>query len=239
MSFLRCLAFVALPFVACSLPVDRQPVIPRAALAPPAPPPIVRPLPEPGDPGAKLGRYRLTYYWIARQPEADRGRVALRDRRGRVIARVSRAFARRLRMQGTGVLTDGRVINIAGGCRKTRRCYTILGEGTPFGIGARGRALTPFRSVAAPPHLRIGSVLYIPELDGREIPGGGGEVHDGCVIADDRGGGIKGRQLDLFALGRGNYEAFHGRDLVRVTVHRGGERCADLAARPVRIASSN
>jgi 3D (Asp-Asp-Asp) domain-containing protein len=222
------------------MPPERQPVIPRAALAPPPPAPTVVPLPEPepGDPGARLGRYRLTYYWIARQLEGDRGGVALRDRRGRVIARVSRRFARRLRMQGTGVLTDGRLINIAGGCRKTRRCYTILGDDTPFGIGARGRALEPFRSVAAPPHLRIGSVLYIPELDGREIPSTG-EVHDGCVIADDRGGGIRGRQLDLFALRRANYKAFHGRDLVRVTVHRGGDRCADLAKEPVRIASSN
>jgi len=189
------------------------------------------------DSGRTMGRYQLTYYHIADQPENDRSRaVALRDRRGRVLARVSRKYAARVLMQGTGRLRDGRLINIAGGCQKTERCYHILDESIRYGMGARNRALRPFRSVAAPPHIAIGTVLYIPELDGLAIPGGlpnGNRVHDGCVIAEDRGGGIQGRQLDLFTFNGTRYKLFHRKNkIVRVTVRRGGDRCKAFADKP-------
>lgn len=236
MSLFRCTPFAALPFLACSgLPHHTEPVLapissslpsevePPAAALPPAP----RARPKPG---AALGRFRLTYYWMARQPAKARSRgVALRDRRGHVIARVSRRFARKVRLEGTGVLRDGRVVNVAGGCRRSRRCYTVLDATTPFGIGARERPLWPFRSVAAPPRVAVGTKLYIPELDGVRVPGPwpqGGYVHDGCVVADDRGGGIKGRQLDLFMARRSTYDAFKHHRLTRVHVYRGGARCA-------------
>jgi hypothetical protein len=52
-----------------------------------------------------------------------------------------------------------------------------------------------------PKVIKLGSLLYIPLLEGRTMPGRapwGGYVHDGCVTADDTGGGIEGHQLDLF-----------------------------------------
>lgn len=196
----------------------------------------VLPAPE-AESGKRMGRYRLTYYHVARQDPADRSRaVAIRDRRGKVLARVSRKFYRRLLLQGTGRLTDGRLINVAGGCRKTRRCYHVLGDDVEYAIGAHQTELRPFRSVAAPPFIAFGTVLYIPELDGLPVPGGlanGNRVHDGCVVAEDRGGGIRGRHLDLFTADATRYRLFQRRNkIVRVTVHRGGERCAEFADRP-------
>ena len=39
----------------------------------------------------------------------------------------------------------------------------------------------------------------------------GGFVHDGCVVADDTGGGIDGNQLDLFVGRRGYYLGVSGK----------------------------
>jgi 3D (Asp-Asp-Asp) domain-containing protein len=242
MSYPRCILWLAL-VSACSSGApasDHPPASKPARPATPAPSvrvDIVADEIEPAEElesGKRLGRYQLTYYHIANQADGDVSRaVALRDRRGRIIARVSRKFSRRLLMQGTGRLRDGRLINIAGGCRKTRRCYHILDDDLRFGMGAASTSLRPFRSVAAPPHIRLGTVLYIPELDGLPVPGGmlnGNRVHDGCVVAEDRGGGIKGRQLDLFTFTGTRYRLFHRKNkIVRVTVHRGGDRCKAFA----------
>jgi hypothetical protein len=55
--------------------------------------------------------------------------------------------------------------------------------------------------------VKLGSLLYVPLLEGRTMPGRapwGGFVHDGCVVADDTGGHIDGHRLDLF-VGRKAY----------------------------------
>ena len=55
--------------------------------------------------------------------------------------------------------------------------------------------------------MKLGSLLYVPLLEGRTMPGRppwGGYVHDGCVVADDTGGHIDGHRLDLF-VGRKAY----------------------------------
>lgn len=245
MSYPRCMVLAALFGCSTGAPLADKHPPPRVKAGPTAEivvdeiePLAADPEPEPEpESGKRLGRYQLTYYHVARQRPDDRSRaVPLRDRRGKVLARVSRKFSRRLQMQGTGRLTDGRLINVAGGCRKSKRCYHVLADDIEYGIGARNKPLQPFRSVAAPPHIAFGTVLYIPELDGLAVPGGmqdGSYVHDGCVVAEDRGGGIRGRQLDLFTADGNRYRLFHRRNkIVRVTVHRGGERCAELADQP-------
>jgi 3D (Asp-Asp-Asp) domain-containing protein len=122
------------------------------------------------------------------------------------IAEVSREFASQLALQGTGKLRDGRVLNIWGACKCERSpCFKVTEA--QWGTGGSGRALQPFRSVAVDPKLiKLGSLLYVPILEGRLMPGRapwGGFVHDGCVVADDVGGGIKDKQLDLFVGRRG------------------------------------
>ena len=117
------------------------------------------------------------------------------------ISEVSREFATQLALQGTGKLRDGRVVNIWGECRcEQSPCFKVTAA--TWGTGGTGRPLQPFRTVAVDPKVvKLGSLLYVPMLEGMQMPGRppyGGFVHDGCVVAEDVGGGIKGTQLDLF-----------------------------------------
>jgi 3D (Asp-Asp-Asp) domain-containing protein len=117
------------------------------------------------------------------------------------IADVSREFAAQLSLQGTGKLRDGRVLNWWGPCSCERSpCFQVVKN--QWGTAGNGRTLQPFRTVAVDRSLiKLGSLLYVPALEGRTMPGRqpwGGFVHDGCVVADDTGGGIRGQQIDLF-----------------------------------------
>jgi 3D (Asp-Asp-Asp) domain-containing protein len=125
------------------------------------------------------------------------------------IADVTESFADQLALQGTGKLRDGRVVNVWGKCKcgDARRCFKVTGR--KWGNSGTGRPLEPFRTVAVDPkQVKLGSLLYLPALDGMTMPGRGpigGFKHDGCVAADDTGGGIDGRQLDLFVGRRAFY----------------------------------
>ncbi len=129
------------------------------------------------------------------------------------IAEVSREFGMQLDIQGTGKLRDGRVLNVWGRCACDRSpCFKVTKA--QWGTGGNGHALQPFRTVAVDPKvIKLGSLLHIPLLEGRQMPGRapwGGFIHDGCVIADDVGGGIKGRQLDLFVGRKGWFLGMSG-----------------------------
>jgi 3D (Asp-Asp-Asp) domain-containing protein len=128
------------------------------------------------------------------------------------IADVTPEFASQARLQGTGMLRDGRLINIASRCECDRKpCFQVLSEKVQWGTAGTGRPLQPFRTVAVDPKVvKLGSLIHVPLLEGRTMPGRapwGGYVHDGCLVADDTGGGIDGHQLDLFV---GKRAWFHG-----------------------------
>lgn len=149
------------------------------------------------------------------------------------VAEVSREFASALTLQGTGKLRDGRVINVWGKCSCERSpCFKITEN--QWGTGGGGRPLQPFRTVAVDPRVvKLRTLLYVPILDGRTMPGRppwGGFVHDGCVIADDTGGGIDGNQLDLFVGRKGYYLGVSGSAgshawAKHVPVYDGASRC--------------
>jgi 3D (Asp-Asp-Asp) domain-containing protein len=190
----------------------------------------------PGEAGKRKGIFKLTYYWMAAETRGGR-KVQLYNKHCRPVAKVSRAFERQLRLEGGGVLRNGRVLTYSGRCRCPHSpCYRAARRGHRWGTGVRERPLSPFRSVAVDPrHVSIGTTLYIPELDGLIMPGRkpwGGFVHDGCVVADDQGGGVRGRQVDLFSARKGHYRALQRRHrLKKVTVFEGGERCQSLTRR--------
>lgn len=130
------------------------------------------------------------------------------------IAETTREFAYELNMQGTGKLRDGRVVNVWGKCNcPTSPCWRVTEQ--QWGTAGTGRPLQPFRTVAVDPKLiRLGSLLHIPLLEGRTMPGRppwGGFVHDGCVVADDTGGAIRDRQIDFFVGRRGWFLGMSGR----------------------------
>ena len=160
--------------------------------------------------------------------------VPLNDQACVPLAHVTRAFAAQVSMQGTGKLRDGRLVNVATRCQCGRPCFHIVPSHREWGTGGSGRSLVPFRSVAVDPAVvKMGSMLYIPALDGARMPGPrgvGGFVHDGCVVAVDTGGGIDGHQLDLFVGRRAYYKALARRGgshswSKRVEVWNGNGRC--------------
>lgn len=175
-----------------------------------------------------LGNFNMTYYWVAAQKR--KGNEPIVDKKCKRIARVSKSFKRRLSLEGSGILKDGRTISTAGGCKCDGPCYFMPEETHKWGAGVAQRPLAPFRSIAVDPReIKIGTSLYVAELDGLTMPGAGAEggfVHDGCVVADDRGGGVRGKQIDFFAGRRDHYENFFSRHKIKtVQVYPGGERC--------------
>jgi 3D (Asp-Asp-Asp) domain-containing protein len=176
-----------------------------------------------GYPLSKDLGFQLTFYTLAfeaehqdpiglvpvgtpRSPVSQRTWTELYTREGYFIARVRERFAWSLRMEGSGVMLDGRLFNWAGPCNYGYgTCFQEVDtKQYPFGRGAGQRALIPFKSVAVDPRLiRLGETLYFPELDGIPLPDG--SIHDGCVRADDVGGAIKKRHIDFFVVTYQNY----------------------------------
>ncbi len=152
--------------------------------------------------------FALRFYWLAMQDRHldmyDENDIYTRS--GELLGSFTEKFLKSLRLEGSGLLSDGRVINYHGRCRYgTGTCYQVLDPEThPYGRGAGRRPLVPFRSVAIDPRLvPIGEPLYIPEFDGMQLPDG--SIHDGCVRADDTGGGIKKRKMDFFVVSYDNF----------------------------------
>jgi 3D (Asp-Asp-Asp) domain-containing protein len=199
--------------------------------APPPPAPAVKvqvEQPPPSDEPKQVGQFSITFYYVigedevvgkakaandnaegtelaAVAPEPDL--TTIYDPKCEPIADVSLDFAKALELQGTGKLRDGRMLNVAGRCHCDRTpCFQVTP--TQWGTAGTGKPLQPFRTVAVDPKVvKLGSLLYVPLLEGRVMPGRppwGGYVHDGCVVADDTGGHIDGNRLDLF-VGRKAY----------------------------------
>jgi 3D (Asp-Asp-Asp) domain-containing protein len=184
----------------------------------------------------QLGQFTITFYYVIGEDEVTTKpvMVAANDNRGNtgsdgdteltaitpdlvtlyagggtceLIAEVSKEFASQLALQGTGKLHDGRVLNIWGACNCNHSpCFKVTQA--QWGTAGSGKPLQPFRTVAVDPKVvKLGSLLYVPLLEGRTMPGRqpwGGYVHDGCVVADDTGGHISGNRIDLF-VGRKAY----------------------------------
>jgi 3D (Asp-Asp-Asp) domain-containing protein len=162
-----------------------------------------------------LGAFRLTYYRLAEaqavRTEPAPGWVPVHGRDcARVLAWVPEAFHSDLGLQGSGLLPDGRLLNFEERCpcavptsRGERICYAELKRTDfPFGRGAQWKRqsfwLQPMRSAAVDPGvIPIGTVVYVPALEGRLLEHG--MAHNGCIRAEDTGRAIRGRHVDLFA----------------------------------------
>jgi 3D (Asp-Asp-Asp) domain-containing protein len=168
-------------------------------------------------------QWALRFYWLTRETDYDdappdsiprRGACSLPAHRwvelytndGYFFSRVPERYACSLKLEGSGLMRDDRIVNYTGACKfGYGTCFEQLDvTDFPFGRGAGLRPLIPFKSVAVDPRVvPLGEPLYIPEFDGMVLPDG--SIHDGCVRADDTGGGIKGRKLDFFVVTYGNF----------------------------------
>jgi 3D (Asp-Asp-Asp) domain-containing protein len=182
--------------------------------------------------GMPKGSAQLTYYWVASQSDySGANDTILCDVSAATLATVPLKFAQALALEGTGRLTDGRLLNIGGSCAcpsGMTTCYIVLDPAKyPWGVGAASRALAPYRSVAVDKtFIPLGTHLYVPELDGVQMPASYGFVHDGCLSADDVGGGITGAHLDFFVAEKANYLTLDGMlNLTSVTVFANPPRC--------------
>lgn len=191
-----------------------------------------------GVPLVGKGEWALRYYWMASQDRyndsvfrKDYAEERIYNKRGFFLGTFPLRFARALLMEGSGLLSDGRVLGYAGRCRfGFGYCFTEMNPLThPYGRGAGYRPLIAFRSVAIDPELvPIGEPIYIPEFDGMRLPSG--LIHDGCVRADDTGGNIKKQKLDFFVVTYENFRFLKDRLLGGpfITPHIEHPRCQYL-----------
>jgi 3D (Asp-Asp-Asp) domain-containing protein len=162
-----------------------------------------------GYPIADKEGFRLSFYWIAYESDYanESYNTAIYTRAGYYIGSFPSAFVFELKLEGSGILRDGRVLNYDGECNYGMgTCFKTLAlDQHPLGAGVQGRPLEPFRSIAVDPRfIPIGATVYVPELVGVLLPDG--TRHDGCLRADDMGGAIKEHKLDFFVESYNNFK---------------------------------
>jgi len=152
-----------------------------------------------------------TYYKLAVEDEHSGPRTTdIFTPAGDLIATVRPGFAFDLSLEGSGKLSDGRIVNYSAVCSHgtpgyhgVTSCYRVLdAQQYPWGRG-HGVPVEPLRSVAVDSSvIPYGTTVYIHEFDGLQIPlisGAGGFTHDGLFRAEDSGGGIRGNHIDIYA----------------------------------------
>jgi 3D (Asp-Asp-Asp) domain-containing protein len=161
-----------------------------------------------GGGGRVLGTFRNTYYDFPREADHKGTSVALKSASCETIATVPKTFHDALCVQGSGSLARGGTVSFAKRdcacaeiCPRTgqRICFEALDRTSfPWGRGAAGRPIQPLRTVAADTNvLPMGTVIYIPELDGVPRSKDGAAI-DGCFVVEDRGLRVQGEHVDVF-----------------------------------------
>lgn len=150
----------------------------------------------------KAGDFKPTYYWVALETESNAPRNrSLYGMDGSVIAQVTEQYWRSIRLEGTGRLLDGRVLNFGAWRRLPDGGRDILFREvdpySPYGYGYENRPLVPFRSIAVDPEkIPLDSEIYIPAARGLVLPDGA--IHNGYFRAVDIGQAIQDLRVDIF-----------------------------------------
>lgn len=139
-----------------------------------------------------LGKFKVTYYWITCEDDAKGERdTELQDKAGHSLGKFRAEFVKHLKVEGTGRTIEGKTLNAT----DVDGRFELVK--TPWGLGAKGESLEPFRSIAVDPKvIPLGTKILIPEAAGALLPDG--SIHDGIFVAADTGGAIKGQHIDLF-----------------------------------------
>ncbi|MCW5836507.1 MAG: hypothetical protein KIS78_29175 [Labilithrix sp.] len=201
------------------------------------------PVDRTGGGGRILGTFRNTYYDFPNESDHSGPAVPLMNGKCEAIAKVPRSFYDAVCVQGSGSLARGGTISFAKRdcacaevCPRThqRICFDELDKAAfPWGRGAAGTPIMPLRSVAADTSvLPMGTVLYIPELDGA-TRGANDAASDGCFVVEDRGLKVQGEHVDIFTGHPARTAALNAEvpSNQGVTVVVDAPKCAHLARR--------
>lgn len=196
-----------------------------------------------GGGGRPLGTFRNTYYDFPREADHTGAAISLMNATCQPIAQVPRSFYEAVCVQGSGSLKRGGTVSFskrdcacAEVCPRTgqRICFDALDPTTfPWGRGAAGTPITPMRTLAADTSvLPMGTVVYIPELDGAPR-NESGDAMDGCFVVEDRGLRVKGEHVDIFTGHPANTALVNERvpSNQGVTVVVSAPKCAHLSSR--------
>jgi len=112
---------------------------------------------------------------------------------GSEIWKISARSLKRLNMEGTGRLSNGKVVNVVD-VGEGNWTYSVMGESSPDGVGIRGKALKPWFSLAhslrqLKEHDLFERTVIIPSLVGYRT--NYGNIHDGKFEVHDTGGGLR------------------------------------------------
>lgn len=149
-----------------------------------------------------VGNLRPTFYWITLETQSSSPRSEnVLDVQGNILAKVTASYFASLKLEGTGRLLDGRVLNFAqfvnmkSGKREIR--FRVCGPEAPYGYGYEGRILNAFHSLAVDPRLiPLDSQVFIPAAVGARLPDG--TRHNGIFQAVDIGSAIQDYRMDVF-----------------------------------------
>lgn len=162
-----------------------------------------------------LEPYKNTYYYFPKESDFKRkDLVPIHDQQCNVIREVPRAFFDQLSLQGSGQTADGRTVSYAShncdcpdgvDANGHSFCFDVLSKKRfPWGRGAQGTAITPLRTIAVDRQMiPLGTPVFIAEYVGAPTTTKGGE-HDGCFVASDVGGWVRGNHIDVFTGDKSN-----------------------------------
>lgn len=211
-------------------------------LGTPRRPPASGDTPQPGASpiaGRSMGVFHNTYYSFPNEAEYSGAKTTLFDASCKPIADVPTAFHDKLCVQGSGRLVSQRTVSFAkrdcscaAVCPRSgqRICYEALDPGRfPWGRGAMGKAITPFRTIAVDDKvIALGTPVFIPAFVSQPMPDG--SVHDGCFRAEDRGLKVVGHRVDVFTGGEADTHDWNQRVPTGqgVEIYAGHPRCDSL-----------
>ncbi|CAO3638002.1 unnamed protein product [Cunninghamella blakesleeana] len=167
---------------------------------------------------------RLTFYWIPKEGDRDMNNngkevslsgsksKTLKNKSGKTIAKVSKNTYEKFQMEGTGLLKNGKMVNLGSSMNTFEE---VNRKKNPYGMGSHDNSLNPWNTVAANDIPR-GTTLFIKELAGFKLPDG--RKHNGCVRVEDESWSFDGCQLDFFALQFSAYKTLTKKVPTKVTV---------------------
>lgn len=157
----------------------------------------------------EVQKVELTYYWrvpASVQESITHSKMEVKNSKGEVIGHTDEPTLRKIWIEGSGFINDGKLINLVDAKTFETATYMLVDKKKyPWGLDARGNGLKPLKTIAVDPeYIPLGSTVYIPEFeDNGKVPLLTG--HNGCFIASDTGHSFKGKKIDLFSGSRENY----------------------------------